>query len=474
MMNNLSKNNFSICTTPGSSKPRGMSRTTPRSKTDRFIPDRGQLNMNLCRTAYSNTHGPKPSPVNSEYNRWLMSTLYNVPIDTLDGTGMPKKLLSFGEPRKSTVKTSRGVAVCNPFDLDFLRATKLGGSDDHLAYSSPTKEVRKLPNKPFRVLDAPNMVNDFYATTTSWSKDNLLAVSLGGTVYLWDPSNAHVSLLHECEEEETVTNVCWCDKRGATHLLAVGTNQKNVLIFDTQTQQVAVRFVTNTDRQLVWALSWNDKHQLTAGLSTGQLAYLDLSTQSVRLVEQAHPHGVTSVLWHTDGRSMATGGNDNAVRIWDGRMDTGTPRLLFAGHKAAIKGMAWSPVQREVIATGGGAADRTLQTWNTISGRVSRHVQTNSQVTSLHWTHTELISCHGYERNEINVWNRNLSSNIQVLPGHTSRIVSSALSPDLTTLVTAGADEVLKFWKISESSFVSCNNDNLASNNMLTFSYRIR
>lgn len=32
--------------------------------------------------------------------------------------------------------------------------------------------------------------------------------------------------------------------------------------------------------------------------------------------------------------------------------------------------------------------------------------------------------------------------------GHTSRILYSACSPDKTTIVTAGADETLRFWKI--------------------------
>ena len=38
-------------------------------------------------------------------------------------------------------------------------------------------------------------------------------------------------------------------------------------------------------------------------------------------------------------------------------------------------------------------------------------------------------------------------SRVARLEGHTDRIVASAVSPDGTTIVSAGADETLRFWK---------------------------
>lgn len=39
---------------------------------------------------------------------------------------------------------------------------------------------------PERILDAPDVVNDFYLNLIDWSLTNLLAVALGPSVYLWN------------------------------------------------------------------------------------------------------------------------------------------------------------------------------------------------------------------------------------------------------------------------------------------------
>lgn len=38
---------------------------------------------------------------------------------------------------------------------------------------------RKIAQYPFRVLDAPNLCDDFYLNLVDWSQQNALAVALG-------------------------------------------------------------------------------------------------------------------------------------------------------------------------------------------------------------------------------------------------------------------------------------------------------
>lgn len=37
----------------------------------------------------------------------------------------------------------------------------------------------------------------------------------------------------------------------------------------------------------------------------------------------------------------------------------------FSNHCAAVKGIAWSPHNYGVLASGGGSADKTIKFWNT-------------------------------------------------------------------------------------------------------------
>ena len=43
------------------------------------------------------------------------------------------------------------------------------------------------------MLDAPGLRDDYYLNLLSWGPNNLLAVALGPTVYIWDPVTGHIS-----------------------------------------------------------------------------------------------------------------------------------------------------------------------------------------------------------------------------------------------------------------------------------------
>jgi cell division cycle protein 20 (cofactor of APC complex) len=54
---------------------------------------------------------------------------------------------------------------------------------------SNVKLSRHIPSAPVRILDAPDMLDDYYLNLLSWSSTNVLAVALSQVVYLWDASS---------------------------------------------------------------------------------------------------------------------------------------------------------------------------------------------------------------------------------------------------------------------------------------------
>lgn len=59
---------------------------------------------------------------------------------------------------------------------------------------SPRKATRKISRIPFKVLDAPELQDDFYLNLVDWSAQNVLAVGLGSCVYLWSACTSQVSI----------------------------------------------------------------------------------------------------------------------------------------------------------------------------------------------------------------------------------------------------------------------------------------
>lgn len=77
-------------------------------------------------------------------------------------------------------------------------------------------------------------------------------------------------------------------------------------------------------------------------------------------------------------------------------------------------------------------------------------IDTGSQVCSLVWSphEKEILSGHGYSQNQLTLWKYPTMARMADLNGHTERVLHMAVSPDGDTVVSAAADETLRFWRV--------------------------
>ena len=54
----------------------------------------------------------------------------------------------------------------------------------------PMKKTRKISKIPNKVLDAPELRDDFYLNVVDWSDSNNLGIALTQSVYIWSASNS--------------------------------------------------------------------------------------------------------------------------------------------------------------------------------------------------------------------------------------------------------------------------------------------
>lgn len=167
---------------------------------------------------------------------------------------------------------------------------------------------------------------------------------------------------------------------------------------------------------------------------------------------QSHKQEVCGLKWSFDQQQLASGGNDNKLFVWSPHNER-EPVGKFHSHLAAVKAIAWNPLQHGILASGGGTADRCIRFWNTSLMQEINSIETGSQVCNLIFSKNvnELVSTHGYSDNAIIVWKYPSMKKVVTLTGHTFRVLYLAMSPDGETIVTGAGDETLRFWKVFPS-----------------------
>ena len=394
---------------------------------------------------------------------------------------------------------------------------------------SEFETIRKIPQEPERILDAPNLNDNFYYNPLDWGSKNILSVSLGSYNYLWNYNNLETYLLTKNENEIEYCSSSFMDNGVC---LALGLNNGTIELWDIEKQIKIRTLVGHSDR--VGTLTWNGYNLYSGSKDTNILSHdVRIKNHLIMKLSGGHNKEVCTIKWNSDFKYLASGGNDNLVCLWDVRGkneknkssfwdilnsqsddenenenddnieeddyeynlgSNGTnniddnnkyklnsinkknniiePLTIINKHKGPVKALAWSPWQRNVLATGGGKKDNVIRFYNADTKSVIGEYNTGSQVCQILWNkyEKEIISSHGNSKNSICVWTYPKMNKIAELNGHLSRALYMAMSPDGCTLVSGSSDETLRFWNINERDKIKKkNNDNNIENVLSCF-----
>ncbi|ORY98655.1 WD40-repeat-containing domain protein [Syncephalastrum racemosum] len=317
--------------------------------------------------------------------------------------------------------------------------------------SARARPKRDISRTAIKILDAPELQDDFYLNLVDWGRDDCLAVGLGSCVYLWSAQTSRVTKL--CDfVNDTISSVGWSNMSNS---LAIGTAKGHIHLWDTHEPRHIRTWTGHNAR--VGALAWN-QNSITSGSRDHNIYHRDVRSPDpfYQRLEQ-HTQEVCGLKWDEGGTRLASGGNDNKLYVWESVSD----KVLckFEEHSAAVKAIGWSPHDRGLLASGGGTADKTIKFWNVNSGKLLASYDTGSQVCNVAWSKktNELVSTHGYasnsdsSSNQVIVWqaqNGTELHRIATLSGHSSRVLYMSMNQEGSTIVTGAGDETLRFWDV--------------------------
>lgn len=119
---------------------------------------------------------------------------------------------------------------------------------------------------------------------------------------------------------------------------------------------------------------------------------------------QGHSSTVRSVSVSPDGKTLASGSDDNTIKLWN--LETGKEIHTLNGHSNSVLSVSFSPDGKTLAS---GSSDNTIKLWNLETGQ------------------------------EIRTFN-----------GHSDLVMSVSFSPDDKTLASGSNDDTIKLWNLSE------------------------
>ncbi len=152
---------------------------------------------------------------------------------------------------------------------------------------------------------------------------------------------------------------------------------------------------------------------------------------------------VNCVAWSPNAPRLASGANNNLVRVWDaqhGKLD-----LTLTGHEDFVLGVAWSP-NGQVLASA--SADKTIRLWDAFQGGSPKLTLTGhtDTVYSLAWSPDNQLLASASADQTVRVWDANKGTLLHTFTGHTDAVYAVAWSPNGTLIASGSNDGTTKIW----------------------------